>query len=134
LAFEQRETRVEAAVEADHQRDAALLDHRNACLGAAAVEVERLFAEHRLAGARCGFDKVGVAVSRAGDYDRLYGGVGKSLRLTANRGAVAAGQPLRRDAVGIDDDAQPRIRMAGDISRVDRADAARAELAEIDHS
>ncbi len=32
-------------------------------------------------------------------------------------------------AVGIDDDAQPRIRMAGDISRVDRADAARAERA-----
>jgi hypothetical protein len=28
---------------------------------------------------------------------------------------------------------QPRIRMAGDISRVDRADAAHAELAKTDH-
>src|SRR5439155_11838536 len=49
LALEQRETRVEAAVEADHQRYAAFFDHRNARLGAAAVGVERLFAEHRLA-------------------------------------------------------------------------------------
>jgi hypothetical protein len=42
---------VEAAVEADHQRHAAFPDDCNARLGTAAVEVERLFAEHRLAGA-----------------------------------------------------------------------------------
>src|SRR5207302_5994898 len=60
LAPEQRETRVEAAVEADHQRHAAFLNHRDACLGTAAVEIERLFAEYRLAGARRGLDKIGV--------------------------------------------------------------------------
>src|SRR5438552_5392423 len=105
LAFEPRETRVEAAVEADHQRHVAFLGHGNARRGAAAVKVERLFAEHRLAGACRGFDKIGMGVGRAGNHDRLYGAVGKSLRLTANRGTVAAGYPLRRGAVGIDDDA-----------------------------
>jgi len=47
---------------------------------------------------------------------------------------VAAGQPLCRGAVGVDDELQPRIVMAGDVPRVDRADAARAKLAETDHS
>ncbi len=133
LAFEPREIRVEAAIETDHQRHAAFLSDGNARLGTAAVEVERLFAEHRLARARRGFDKIGVAVGRAGNHDRIYGRVGESLRLAADRGAVAAGQSLCRRAVGIDDKLQPRVGMASDFPRVDRADAPRAKLAETDH-
>ena len=41
-------------------------------------------------------------VGRTGNHDRIHGGVGESLRLAADRGAVAAGQPLCRGAVGID--------------------------------
>ena len=51
----------------------------------------------------------------------------------ADRSAVAAGQPLCRRAVGINDELQPRIVAAGDVPRVDRADAARPKLAETDH-
>src|SRR5207302_1941233 len=77
--------RVDIACFADRRVD------QHARLGAAAVEVERLFAKHRLAGACRGFDKIGMGVGRAGNHDRLYGAVGKSLRLSANSGAVAAG-------------------------------------------
>ena len=83
--------------------------------------------------ARRGFDNIGVGVSRAGNHDRIYGRVGESLRLAADRGAVAAGQSLCRRAVGIDDELQPRIVTAGDVPRVDCADAARTKLAETDH-
>jgi hypothetical protein len=108
--------------------------HRDASLGAAAVEIERLFAEYRLAGVRRGLDEIGMRVGRTGNYDCFDGGVGEGLRLGPDCGAVSRGELLRGDAVGIDDDPQPRTRMGGDVSGMDRPDAACAELTEIHHS
>ena len=54
-----------------------------ASLGAATIEVERLFAEHRLATPRRSLDEFGVGVGRAGHHYRVDGGVGERLRLAA---------------------------------------------------
>ncbi len=133
LALEQREIRVEAAIETDHQRHAAFLSDGNARLGPAAVEVVRLFAEHRLAGARSRFDQVGVRVGRAGDDDRVDRGVGQRRGPIADGGAIAAGQIFCRRAVDVDDGAQPRRGMAADVPGVNGANPPGAELADIDH-
>src|SRR5204862_7458806 len=102
--------------------------------GTTAVEVERFFAEHRPAGARRSFDKTGLCISRAGDHHGMDGSVRERLDLAGDHGAIAGRTPLRGSVIRISDDLQPRIRMAEDVSCMDRADAARAELAEIDHS
>src|SRR5215469_9458290 len=71
LAFEPREIRIEAAVERDHQGHPACFGHGGASLGAAAVEIERLLAEDRLAGAGRRLDEIRVGVGRACDQDRI---------------------------------------------------------------
>src|SRR5437762_2916755 len=71
LAFETCEMRVEATVEADHQRHAEFQRDGDARLGPPPIEINRLFAEDRLAGARRGFDQVGMGVGRAGDHHRI---------------------------------------------------------------
>jgi hypothetical protein len=66
-----REVRIEAPVEADHQ--AALGGTHNLQAGANArrVEIDRLLAEHRLAGAHRALDQVGMHVGRRADHDRV---------------------------------------------------------------
>jgi hypothetical protein len=134
LAFEPREIRVEAAVERDHQRHPALLRHRGAGSRAAAVEIERLLAEDRLAGTGRRFDQIGMGVGRAGDQDRIDTRVGQRFRLAAPNRTVPFRQPLRRCSVSVDDRVQSRLGVGSDIGSVDRADAPGTELAEANHA
>ena len=50
---------------------------------AATVEIDRLLAEDRLAGAGRRLDQIGMGVGRAGDQDRIDGRVGQRFRLIA---------------------------------------------------
>jgi len=67
LIGQPRKVRIEAAVEPDHQRDAAALGHRNARSGASLSKIERFFAEDRLAAWAARLDPFGMGISRAGD-------------------------------------------------------------------
>src|SRR5262249_9431264 len=134
FTFELREMRVETAVEADHQRDAAFAGHSNASLGAAAGESKRVLAKKSLAGARRPLDGVCLRTGRTRHPGSSERGDGKGLRLTADLGAIVGGEPFRGSPVWVDDNPYVRIGMGDDIAGVDRADAARAELAEIDHT
>ena len=60
---------IEAAIEADHQRRAGLLDDFEAGADALDVEIDRLLAEDGLAGARGALDQIGVRVGRRADRD-----------------------------------------------------------------
>ncbi len=119
------EARVEAAVEADQQRHARLLGDLEAGIDAGEAEVDRLLAEDRLAGLGRPLDQVGVGVGRAGDGQRRLG--------RRDLGAVFAGERLGGRLVDVDDIAERRAGMGGDVGGVDQADAAGAELAEGQH-
>ena len=112
----------------------AFLRHGGTSGRAAAVEIERLLAEDRLAGAGRRFDQIGMGVGRAGDQDRIDGRVGQRFRLIAQNRAVPSRQPFRRCPVCLDDRVQSRLGMGGDVSSMDRADAPGTELAEADHA
>ena len=68
------EVRVEAAVEADHQRRARLLDSGKATHDALARQIHRLLAEHGLAGLRATLDEIGMGRSRRADEDGIHVG------------------------------------------------------------
>ena len=133
LIGQPRKVRIEAAIEPDHQRDAAALGHRNARSGASLFEIERFFAEDRLAGTGCRLDQLGMGVGRAGDDDRVDGRIGQCCLERGNDHAMAVREALCRVAIDIDNRRQPRLGMAGDVRGMDRADPPGAELAEIDH-
>ena len=122
------------AVECDHQRHPALLRDGSTGRGAAAVEIERLLAEDRLAGAGRRFDQIGMGVGRARDQDRIDGRVGQCFCLITQNRTVPFRQPLRCCSVCVDDRVQSRFRMGGDVSSMDGADAPATELAEADHA
>ncbi len=116
------EIRIEAAVEADHQRDAGLLDPGQRLADALGIEVDRLLAEHRLAG-RCRLvDEIGVGVGRRADQNGVDGFVGEDLLGRSDRRSRR-----RRKRVGairerIGDCRKPRTRGSGDVPAVDLAD------------
>jgi hypothetical protein len=94
---------IEAAIEAHHQRHPAFGDDCKARFGAPPVEVERLLAKDGLAGARCGFDELGVGVRRAGDDNGVDRRVGKNRSLRPDRCTMVGRQPFCRGGIDIDD-------------------------------
>ena len=125
--------RVEAAVEANHQRHAAFFCDRDASLGTATVEIKRLLAEYGLARPRRRFNEIGVGIGRAGYDDRIDLRIGERLLVAAKDRAMAYGQAFGGGMIRINDEAQPRIWMTGDVCRMDGADPPRPKLAESDH-
>ncbi len=74
------ERRVIAAVEPDRQQNAGAIRGRDALACAADVEIDRFFAEHRLAGRGASLDQRGVRVGRARDQERVDAGVAERGR------------------------------------------------------
>ena len=92
------------------------------------VEVDRLFAEDRLAGGGAGLDQVGMRVGRARDQQRIDAGVGEHGLRVGDGGARCRGDPAAAAAASTSTTylrRAPRVR--GDVRRVDPADAAGAK-------
>ena len=124
------EARVEAAVEADHERRAGLLHDAQAGARALGIEADRLLAEDRLAGAGAPFDQIGMRVGRRADDERvdirrLDDGVD-----LGDLGPGRLGEAARRLAAGIGHGSEPRARMQGDVAAVDAPDPAGSEDAD----
>jgi hypothetical protein len=98
------------------------------------VEVDRLLAQHGLAGPCRGNDEIDMRIGRRRDENRADLRVGESAHgIRHGRGAMTRGQSLRRGRHDVDHGFEPRARMRRDIARVQRADAPGAEEAEVQH-
>ena len=104
---------------------------REAAVDALDVEVDRLLAQHGLAHVRRRRDEIDMGVCRRGDHDGIDLGIGQRRRGIGRRPRTKLLRQLgRRLGHGIDDVFDARLRMRGDIARMQLADAARAEDAE----
>jgi hypothetical protein len=121
------EVGVEAAVEADHQRGALLLDDGQALAHARDREIDRLLAEDRLAGDRRLLDQVGVHVGRGRDEHGSDVVVGDDLVDGRDSGVVGIGERARRIRQCIGDGGEPGAWRGRDGGGVDLADPAGAE-------
>jgi hypothetical protein len=97
------------------------------------AQVDRLFAEDRLAGARRRDREPRVRIGGGGDEHRADLAIGEGFGFARHIRPVARGELLRRVGVDIDDVAQPNVLRSGDIGGVDLADAAGAELGDFQH-
>jgi hypothetical protein len=126
------EMRIEAAVEADHQLALGLINHLDAGLDPGDVEIDRLFAEDRLAGAGKTLDQVGMGVGRRADDD----GVDILCRFDRLDGADVAAVG-RCDGVGglrkgVGDGDERGVRIGADRLGVNLADTTGAEKTKSD--
>lgn len=125
------EIRVEAAVEADHQRLARFLDRRQAAADAGGVEIDRLLAEHGLAGRDSLLDQIGMGVGRRADQDGVDRRIGedrlRARRLGAGRGGERGGSLRHR----VGDGDEFGIAARGDVQPVDAPDAAGAQQSDL---
>ena len=129
-----REVRIEAAVEADHQRRAGLLDRAEAGLDAGAREIDRLLAEHRLAGARAALDQIGMGRGGRADQNGVDVGALDDVVEGGNLGARCGGKLLRGGRMRIGDRDEAGIRMGGGVAPVNAADAACPQNSDPDHA
>ena len=104
------EMRIEAAVEPDHQRRARFPHHREAFFDPLHIEIDRLLAEDRLAGAGEALDQVGMGVGRRADDDRIDIRGLLDLVDGANLAAMRCGKILGRLFKGIGDGNEFRLR------------------------
>jgi hypothetical protein len=130
---ESAKARVEAPVEADQEIDAGALDLAQAGVDATDIEVDGFLAKDRLARLGGGNHEVGMGIGGAGDHHRVDRLIGECGLAVHGLGAVVCRQRRRRVGVDVDDASQARLRVAGDVGGVDCADAAGAELADVDH-
>jgi len=132
LPFQRAEVAVEAAVEAEEQGLFAAQLRRGA-LGGRQVLIDRLFAQHGLAGGDGLQRLVEVLVGRRGHdntLDRRIGqhgveGADGRTRFGSQRGCAVAH--------GVDDGLEIEARMGGRVFGVDAADAARADNGDVEH-
>ena len=132
-AFERGEVRVEAAVEADHQRLAGFADHLEAAADAAGVEIDRLLAEHGLAGGDGGLDQVGMGIGRRADHHGVDAGIGEDRLGAGDLGAGGLGERSGRLGGGIGERDQLRIGTRRDIEPVNAPDPAGAQQSKSHH-
>ena len=115
------------AIESDREQDARALGGGDAGAGAADVEVDRLFAEDRLARGSAGLDQAGMRVSRARDQQGIDAVVRERGSRVGNRGSACLCNPARGRGVDVHHVLEAGSAMRGDIRGVDPADAAGAE-------
>ena len=130
---EAREVRVEAAVEADHQRRAGALDDGKAALDARAREIDRLFAEDRLAGPGGALDQVGVGGGRRTDQDRADVAPLDHVLERRHLRPRRLRQRLSGRGVRVGDGDETRGRMGRRVASVNATDPACAQHGDSDH-
>ena len=124
---------IEAAVEADEQRHAGLVDGGEAGAGALEVEVDRLLAEDRLAGPGRGLDEIGVGICRRADNNGGDFRIGERRVAVGHPGADGGGQVLRGGCVHVDHVLEAGPFGRGDVAGVNLPDASGTELRYRDH-
>jgi hypothetical protein len=124
---QRREIGVEAAIEADHQRRAGLLDDFEAGANPLHVKVNRLLAEDRLFGARGAFDQIGVRIGRRADGDRVNVFGGEDRVDLCDLAARRLGQSSARRGIGVGDENHFAIGTRRDIAAMDLADPTRPD-------
>jgi hypothetical protein len=127
------EAGIEAPVEADQHLHAGLAHLGEAGIHAGEREVDRLLAEDRLAGPRGGDHQIRMCVGGGGDDHRADLRIGQSRLRAARPGAVFRGQRLGRLPVHIHHMPQRRAAARREVCGVDAANAAGAELCEVEH-
>ena len=118
---------IEAAIEANHERRAGLLDHFKASADAVNVEVDRLLAEDRLLGARGPFDEIGVGVGRRANGDGIDLLGGEDRVDFGDLGACRLGQDRGRRWIRVGDESDLAVGARRDIAAMDFADPTRAD-------
>ena len=118
---------IEAAIEADHQRRAGLLDDFEAGANALDIEMDRLLAEDRLFGARGALDEIGVGVGRRADGDGVDVLRGEDRVDFARPCPRRLGQGRRRRGIRVGDESHLAVGARRDIAAMDLADPTRAD-------
>ena len=124
LGLDGGEMRVKAAVEADHQHGLGVAHDLEAGLDTGQRQIDRLFAEDRLAGLGEFLDQVGMGVGRRADHDGVDVLGGQNRLDRANLAAVLISNRLSGGRHGVGHGDQLGTGMAGDGLGVDLADAA----------
>ena len=104
-----------------------MLDDVEAGADALDVEVDRLLAEDRLAGAGGALDEVGVGVGRRADGDRVDVLGGEDRVDVGDLGARGLGQGGGGRRVGVGDESDLAVGARRDVAAVDLADPACAD-------
>ena len=126
-ALQSREMGIEAPVETDHQRRRGFIDDRKALPDALERQVDRLFAEDRLAGPREALDEIGMGIGRGADRDGINVGCGQDLVDRRDPRAMGLGKGVRGGIEGVRHGDEPRARRRGDRVGVNLADATGAQ-------
>ena len=126
--------RVEAADEANHDRQFASTDIDRAAIDTLQVKVDGLLAQHRLSGRHCLLDVVDMGIGRRGDQHgvhivRIKHGVGRVQRGNREHGCHFVG----RGAIDVIDRRQFRSWVRSDVSRMHAPDAPATEHANFQH-
>ena len=123
--------------------EAAVKGHEHGCVGVRdvlearprtlEVEIEGLFAEHRLAGAHRARRELGVGAGARADDHRVHVGITEGgVGIADGIGAVLCGQTGRRVGVDVGDVLERGFVARRDVPCVNRTDAAGANDAEAD--
>ena len=122
-----REAGVEAPLEADLERHAALLHDAQGPLRRGDVEGDGLLAEDRLPRAGRRLDLLGMRARRGDDHDGLHLAIEDGLPGIRDGPRPVAGPQLPGGRRGIGDDREAHLRQARQGASVRRAEAARAQ-------
>ncbi|ABA49379.1 hypothetical protein BURPS1710b_1837 [Burkholderia pseudomallei 1710b] len=131
-ALERLESRIEAALKADHADDARPRDGRLARAGALERQIDGLLAEHVLARARGADDQLGVRIGARADHRCADRRVAERAVDVGRLRAVLRGERGRRVAVHVDHVLQAHAGPAREIARMNAADAPGAEHGDVD--
>jgi hypothetical protein len=125
---------VVAPVEADLDRHPAGLDLGPAAVDPGDIQIDRLLAEHRLAGlGRLGHE-IHVGVGGRRDQHRLHGRVSQhGAHVRSHFGTVLRGRRFGRRPMDVVNVEQGRVRVLGQVVGVHLADPAGPEECEIHH-
>ena len=126
--------RVEAAVEADLDRHAGIAHRLPALFDALQAQIDRLFAQHRLAGGGGGDDQGHVRVGGRGDQHRIDPRGQRRSDVRHGRRSVTRGDRRRHGRHRIVHAHQPGIRSRGEVGGMHGADPPRTQECEIDHA
>ncbi len=126
--------RIEAPVEADREGHLGLRQDAGSAVDLGEVEIDRLLAEDRLAGAGRAADQLGMGMGGGADHHRAQLTVGQCLLQADDRRAMLVGQHIGGDRIEIDHVFEPRLGMGRDVAGMDLSDEAGADEAEIDHA
>ena len=133
LLLQRAKVRIEAAIERQEHARPRCLELRGVCFRAREVEIDRFFAEDRFA--RLGGAQAEIEVrirGRGHDHARHFGVAKRAIEI-GDLCPVAPGNLFCRGFDRIDYISELKLRMRGNVRRMDAADAAGADKSNLVH-